>query len=74
VTPTWPLLGPLGLVPLPSKWRITVHPPIDVTPPDAAAGSAVDAAHVMEMADTVRTTIQAGVVEDLMRRQRVFRG
>ena len=29
VTPTFPLLGPLGAVPLPSKWRIEFCDPID---------------------------------------------
>ena len=28
ITPTWPLLGPLGLVPLPSKWYIEFGEPI----------------------------------------------
>jgi 1-acyl-sn-glycerol-3-phosphate acyltransferase len=81
VTPTWPLLGPFGLIPLPSKWRITFHPPVDVTsspaaaPPTATTGTELlDVARVMEVADTVRATIQAGVVEDLMQRQRTFRG
>jgi 1-acyl-sn-glycerol-3-phosphate acyltransferase len=71
ITPTWPLLGPLGLLPLPSKWRITFHPPVTVAPTE---GGEREPSRVMELADSVRTTIQAGVVEDLMRRQRVFRG
>ena len=71
ITPTWPLLGPLGLLPLPSKWRITFHPPVSV---DVVEDGAPEPARVMELADSIRTTIQAGVVEDLMRRQRVFRG
>src|SRR6195256_237563 len=25
ITPFWPLLGPLGAIPLPSKWRIQLH-------------------------------------------------
>ena len=29
VTPTFPLLGPLGIVPLPSKWRIEFLEPIE---------------------------------------------
>jgi 1-acyl-sn-glycerol-3-phosphate acyltransferase len=70
VTPTWPLLGPLGLVPLPSKWLITFHPPVSV----ATSASAREPAAVMEFADSIRTTIQKGVVENLKRRQRVFRG
>src|SRR5690242_13788868 len=38
ITPTFPMLGPLGLVPLPSKWLIEFGPPIDTTSfgPDAA--------------------------------------
>jgi 1-acyl-sn-glycerol-3-phosphate acyltransferase len=71
ITPTWPLLGPLGLLPLPSKWRITFHPPVSVAP---AQADEPEPWRVMELADSIRTTIQAGVVEDLMRRQRVFRG
>jgi len=69
ITPTWPLLGPLGLLPLPSKWLITFHPPVAVS-----AGTAADPGSVMEMADSIRATVQDGVVENLMRRQRVFRG
>ncbi len=70
ITPTWPLLGPLGLLPLPSKWRITFHPPVTAGSPDDDPEPAL----VMEAADSIRRTIQQGVVEDLMRRQRVFRG
>ncbi len=70
ITPTWPWLGPLGLLPLPSKWLITVHPPVPVT----ATGTDLDPASVMEIADSIRATIQDGVVENLKRRQRVFRG
>ena len=32
VTPTFPWLGPLGVVPLPSKWRIEFCEPIDDRP------------------------------------------
>jgi 1-acyl-sn-glycerol-3-phosphate acyltransferase len=71
ITPTWPLLGPLGLLPLPSKWRITFHPPVTVA---TTAEEEPEPARVMELADSIRATIQRGVVEDLMRRRRVFRG
>ncbi|MEO8898903.1 MAG: lysophospholipid acyltransferase family protein [Candidatus Dormibacter sp.] len=70
ITPTWPFLGPLGLLPLPSKWLITFHPPVDVP----AGTTTTEPAAVMETADRVRATIQDGVVENLKRRQRVFRG
>lgn len=72
VTPTWPWLGPLGLVPLPSKWRIRVHPPVrtDDMGPDAAD----DPATVMRISDQVRDTIQEGLVQELMERRTIFRG
>ena len=28
---TFPLLGPLGILPLPTKWVIRIGPPIDLT-------------------------------------------
>ena len=72
VTPTWPLLGPLGLIPLPTKWRITFHPPVrtDQLPVDVAA----DPAQVMTVSDQVRDTIQAGLIADLMERRTIFTG
>jgi 1-acyl-sn-glycerol-3-phosphate acyltransferase len=72
ITPTWPWLGPLGLLPLPSKWRIIFHPPVTYDAVDD--GGAPARGDVMEIADRVRTTIQSGVVDSLMRRQRTFRG
>jgi 1-acyl-sn-glycerol-3-phosphate acyltransferase len=70
LTPTWPLLGPLGLVPLPTKWRITFHAPVrtDLMPAEAAD----DPAQVMSVSDQVRDTIQAGLIADLMERRTVF--
>jgi 1-acyl-sn-glycerol-3-phosphate acyltransferase len=72
LTPTWPWLGPLGLIPLPSKWRIEFHPPIrtDELPPEAADDPSV----VMRVADEVRDVIQEGVVSNLMQRRGAFRG
>lgn len=70
VTPFWPWFGPLGMIPLPSKWRIEFHAPIDVTglPPRAA-----DDQHlVMSLADDVRDTIQQGVYDNLKLRRGVF--
>jgi 1-acyl-sn-glycerol-3-phosphate acyltransferase len=67
VTPTFPLLGPLGLLPLPSKWYIRFGEPIDLGGeygPEAAA----DRILVNKLADTVRTRIQAMV--DALRTQR----
>jgi 1-acyl-sn-glycerol-3-phosphate acyltransferase len=72
LTPTWPWLGPLGLIPLPSKWRIEFHPPIrtDELPAEAADDPSV----VMRVADQVRDVIQEGVVRNLMLRRGAFRG
>jgi len=70
VTPFWPWLGPLGMIPLPSKWRIQFHPPIHVEdhPPHAA-----DDQHlVMALSGEVRDTIQEGIYDNLKRRRGVF--
>jgi 1-acyl-sn-glycerol-3-phosphate acyltransferase len=70
ITPFFPWLGPLGLLPLPSKWRIQFHPPMHVETysPEAAD----DRNLVMALADEVRETIQKGVYENLKRRRSVF--
>ena len=70
VTPFWPWLGPLGMIPLPSKWRIQFHAPIHVeeNPPSAAD----DQNLVMALADEVRNTIQQGIYENLKLRRGVF--
>jgi 1-acyl-sn-glycerol-3-phosphate acyltransferase len=70
VTPTFPLLGPLGVVPLPSRWRIEFCEPIDTSGygPDAAA----DRALVFELSERVRETIQQKVYENLVKRGPAF--
>ena len=70
VTPFWPWLGPLGMIPLPSRWRIQFHAPIHVeeNPPSAAD----DQNLVMALADEVRNTIQQGVYDNLKLRRGVF--
>lgn len=55
VTPTFPWFGPLGLLPLPSKWLIELGEPIDTLP---YADQADDPAVVFNLADEVRETIQ----------------
>jgi 1-acyl-sn-glycerol-3-phosphate acyltransferase len=70
ITPFFPWLGPLGLIPLPSKWRIQFHPPIHV---EEHPASAADDQHlVMALADEVRETIQRGIYENLKLRRGVF--
>jgi 1-acyl-sn-glycerol-3-phosphate acyltransferase len=70
VTPTWPWLGPLGMIPLPSKWRIQFHPQVDVA--DLPAAAAADQHLVMALADEVRATIQQGIYDNLKLRRGVF--
>ncbi|MGC0421271.1 lysophospholipid acyltransferase family protein [Embleya sp. AB8] len=70
VTPTFPLLGPLGLVPLPTRWRIEFGAPIhtDVYPEEAADDPMV----VFNLTDEVRETIQHTIYRLLMQRRSVF--
>ena len=70
VTPFWPWLGPLGMIPLPSKWRIQFHEPIDVS--DLPSTAAEDQHLVMGLADQVRSTIQRGIYDNLKLRRGVF--
>jgi hypothetical protein len=66
----FPLLGPLGLLPLPSRWLIEFGTPITVTdyPPDAAD----DPMLVLELSDRVRDTVQHMLYRNLMGRRSVF--
>ncbi len=57
VTPTFPHLGLLGLVPLPSRWIIEFSPPVEVA--DLGAEAAEDPLLVFELTDRVRETIQS---------------
>lgn len=70
VTPTFPWLGPLGIVPLPSKWRIEFLDPIETSSygPDAAADRAV----VLELAERVRGEIQQALYTNLVQRGPAF--
>jgi len=70
ITPTFPLLGPLGLVPLPSRWRLAFGPPIDLRghgPQDAD-----DRAVVLELSDDVRARVQQMVYDELVERDGAF--
>jgi len=69
ITPTFPWLGPLGLVPLPSKWLIQFCPPI---PTEHLTDLADDPMVVYNLADQVRETIQATLLELLEKRPDPF--
>ncbi|MDF1606148.1 1-acyl-sn-glycerol-3-phosphate acyltransferase [Nocardioides sp. YIM 152315] len=71
ITPFFPVLGPLGLVPLPSKWLLEFGEPIRTDEFDA--GAAEDPMLVFNVTDQVRETIQQTLYSLLMQRQSVFR-
>jgi 1-acyl-sn-glycerol-3-phosphate acyltransferase len=70
ITPTFPLLGPLGLIPMPSKWRIEFCEPIDLSEhrPEAAE----DRRLVFEISERVRETIQQKLYDNLLARGSAF--
>jgi 1-acyl-sn-glycerol-3-phosphate acyltransferase len=72
ITPTFPLLGPLGLVPLPTKWSIEFADPIDVS--GYGAEAADDPIVVGRLSEEVRAAIQRMLDERLARRASVFLG
>jgi 1-acyl-sn-glycerol-3-phosphate acyltransferase len=69
ITPLFPWFGPLGAVPLPSKWFIEFGQPI---PTKSLAGEADDPIVVFNLADQVRETIQETLRQLLRRRADPF--
>lgn len=65
ITPTFPLLGPLGAVPLPSKWLIHFGEPITT---EGLSHLADDPLEVFNLADRVKETI-AGTLRELLERR-----
>ncbi|GAA2291094.1 lysophospholipid acyltransferase family protein [Nonomuraea roseoviolacea subsp. roseoviolacea] len=70
ITPFFPLLGPLGLVPLPSKWMIEFGEPIRTDEYDPSAAD--DPMVVFELTDHVREVIQQLLNELRLRRGHAF--
>ncbi|MGP3983857.1 lysophospholipid acyltransferase family protein [Streptomyces sp. KR80] len=70
ITPTFPWLGPLGAVPLPTKWTIQFGEPIptDGYPLEAAE----DPMLMFNLTDQVRETIQHTLYKLLVQRRSVF--
>ncbi|NML54960.1 acyltransferase family protein [Streptomyces sp. R302] len=70
VTPTFPWLGPLGMLPLPTKWTIEFGEPIptDGYPPEAAE----DPMLMFNLTDQVREQIQHTLYKLLVQRRSVF--
>ena len=72
ITPTWPLLGLLGFIPLPTKWYIDFGEPIpmDQYGPAAANNLVV----VSQLTDQVRNVVQQMIYDRLGQRRSVFFG
>ncbi|MGK3984049.1 1-acyl-sn-glycerol-3-phosphate acyltransferase [Sorangium sp. So ce136] len=72
ITPTFPALGPLGLMPAPTKWKIRLAEPVrfDAYGPEAAD----DEILVRRLAERVRATIQGLLDDTLATRKSVWFG
>jgi 1-acyl-sn-glycerol-3-phosphate acyltransferase len=72
ITPTFPLLGPLGVIPLPTKWSIDFGDPLDLSEhgPEAAR----DPILVNHLSQQVRETIQKMVDGRVARRRSIWFG
>lgn len=70
VTPTFPALGPLGAIPLPSKWIIEYGEPIETA--GFGAESANDPMFVFNLTDQVREVIQQTLFKNLIQRRHAF--
>ena len=72
ITPLFPLAGPVGLVPLPSKWHIAFGTPIETAAYDDTAAD--DPMVTFEITDQVRETIQQTLYQLLTQRRNMFFG
>lgn len=72
ITPTFPVLGGLGMLPLPTKWTMEFGEPIDTS--HVGGDAADDPMVVFELTDQVRETIQNTLFRNLARRGSVFFG
>jgi 1-acyl-sn-glycerol-3-phosphate acyltransferase len=72
ITPTFPALGPLGLLPAPTKWKVVFGEPIhfDAYGPEAADDDLL----VGRLAERVRATIQAMLDRALAGRSSIWFG
>jgi hypothetical protein len=68
ITPTFPWLGPIGLLPVPTKWSIKIGEPI-VLPPGTGSKE-----ETLEMAETVRSKLDHMIAELLASRRSVLFG
>ena len=73
LTPTFPLLGPAGLVPLPTKWFIRFGAPLYFNS-EYGAGAADDRILVNRLSENVRSSIQEMIEGLLQQRKSIFFG
>jgi 1-acyl-sn-glycerol-3-phosphate acyltransferase len=70
ITPTFPHLGPLGLIPLPTQWRIRFGTPVRF---DGVGSSEVDdPLYVNRTREQIRGTIQSLVEEEVHQRASIW--
>lgn len=69
VTPTFPWLGPLGLIPLPSRWIIEFGEPVHT---EDLVGDIDDPMAVLELTDAVRERIQQSLYRLLVQRESTY--
>ncbi len=70
ITPTFPLLGPLGLIPMPTKWRIHFGTPITFDVYDKA--SLENEIMIHKLSEKVRNEIQKILIELLKQRKSIW--
>jgi 1-acyl-sn-glycerol-3-phosphate acyltransferase len=70
ITPFFPWLGPLGMLPLPTKWRVEFGEPIHTERYDKDAWQ--DALTIFDLTDHVRDEIQQMLYRNLMARRSIF--
>lgn len=72
ITPTFPLLGPAGLVPAPTKWKIQFGPALDLS--EYPASREDDQVLVARLSERVRNSIQTMLDSMVASRKSVFFG
>jgi 1-acyl-sn-glycerol-3-phosphate acyltransferase len=68
ITPTFPLLGPLGLLPVPTKWSIRIGEPLEIPPADESGQD------TLEIAETVRRRLDQMIADLLIQRRSIIFG
>lgn len=72
ITPTFPLLGPLGFIPFPSKWYIHFGTPVDCEQNSSKALQ--DELLIHKLSETVRNEIQNILIDLLKKRRSIWTG